>query len=285
MQGPERLHLATNGIVLHTVAVGDPKAPLVILLHGFPDFSAGWRSYWDPLAAAGFRVLAPDQRGYNLSAKPEGRAAYRLDVLVDDVLGLIDGAGKEKAILVGHDWGGAVAWWAAHTRPDRVDRAAILCVPHPLAMRAELQRFGEQARKSYYMGFFQLPGIPEALLGRGGGRPFFAQVAAGALPGTFDGREQEYCAAYAQPGALTGMLNWYRAARTPFPLPPEAPAKIPVPVQFYWGKREEFMVERLVGASLDLCERSERIDLDGTHWLPHERPEEILPHLLRFFRS
>ncbi len=285
MSGPERVHLATNGIVLHTITAGDPQAPLVVLLHGFPDFSEGWRDYLVPLAEAGFRVLAPDQRGYNLSSKPVGVASYRIETLVDDVIGLIEGAGRERAILVGHDWGGAVAWWAAHTRPERVEKLAVFCVPHPTVMRQAILRPGPQTLKSWYMGFFQLPGLPEWAFARDGGRPFFQQLEKGAIAPAFQGREAEYRAAWQQPGAWTGMLNWYRAARAQGGLPAEAPAKIPAPTQFYWGKREAFMIPELVDASLALCERGERIDLDGTHWLPQERPTEVLPRLLAFLKS
>ena len=122
----EDVHLTTNGVRLHAVAAGSHEGPLVILLHGFPEFWYGWRHQIEPLAAAGFRVLVPDQRGYNLSSKPEGLRAYTLDVLADDVLGLATALGQSTFSIVGHDWGGALAWHLAARNPDRISRAVIL---------------------------------------------------------------------------------------------------------------------------------------------------------------
>ena len=126
----EDVHLTTNGVRLHAVAAGPSDGPLVILLHGFPEFWYGWRHQIEPLAAAGFRVLVPDQRGYNLSSKPEGLRAYTLDVLADDVLGLATALGQSTFSIVGHDWGGALAWHLAARNPDRISRAVILNEPH-----------------------------------------------------------------------------------------------------------------------------------------------------------
>src|SRR4051794_28893294 len=147
----------TNGVMLHAVAAGPGDGPLVILLHGFPEFWYGWRHQIEPLAAAGFRVLVPDQRGYNLSDKPKKIPAYNLDVLARDVVGLIDDAGAARACVVGHDWGGAVAWWLGVKHPERLAKLALLNIPHPLVMRRALRRSSEQRRKSSYMFSFQLP--------------------------------------------------------------------------------------------------------------------------------
>ena len=127
----EFLPLRTNGITLHAAAAGPAEGKLVILLHGFPEFWYGWRHQIAPLAASGLRILAPDQRGYNLSDKPAGIAAYRLDTLADDVIGLADALGREHFAVVGHDWGGVVAWRLAARNPERVTRAVILNAPHP----------------------------------------------------------------------------------------------------------------------------------------------------------
>src|SRR3954463_14227547 len=153
--------IATNGVHLHVVEAGPEGGPLVILLHGFPEFWYGWRRQIEPLAAAGFRVLAPDQRGYNLSDKPRKISAYNLDLLARDVVGLIEEAGAGKARVVGHDWGGAVAWWLGVKHPERLAKLALLNIPHPLGMRRALRRSSEQRRKSSYMFSFQLPWLPE----------------------------------------------------------------------------------------------------------------------------
>ena len=156
--------IATNGITLHAVTAGPEDGPLVLLLHGFPEFWYGWRRQIPALAAAGFRVLAPDQRGYNLSDKPRELSAYRLDALAADALGLIDAAGRERAFVVGHDWGAMVAWWLALVAPQRVERLAILNVPHPYVFRRHLMNDAEQQKRSIYAGFFQLPWLPQSAL-------------------------------------------------------------------------------------------------------------------------
>jgi pimeloyl-ACP methyl ester carboxylesterase len=165
--GVGEVNLATNGIQLHAVEAGPRDGPLVILLHGFPEFWWGWRRQIEPLAAAGLHVLAPDQRGYNLSDRPAGVAAYDLDTLAADVIGLADAAGQRKVMLVGHDWGGLVAWWTASRHPHRVDRLVVLNAPHPAVMGAYMRRHPSQMLRSSYVGFFQLPFIPERLLAAG----------------------------------------------------------------------------------------------------------------------
>ena len=136
--GTERF-VRTNGLRLHVVEAGSEGGPPVVLLHGFPDLWYGWRRQIGPLAAAGFRVIVPDQRGYNTSDKPDGVAAYRVDALAEDVVGLLDAASLERAAIVGHDWGAVVAWWLGLAHPERVSRLGILNVPHP-AVHAHLRR-------------------------------------------------------------------------------------------------------------------------------------------------
>src|SRR5579883_3084125 len=121
---------ATNGVTLHVAEAGPADGRLVVLLHGFPEFWYGWRHQIDALADAGYRVLIPDQRGYNLSDKPKGRAAYDIDLLAADVLGLVDGLGQRQFLLVGHDWGAGVGWWIALQHPERLEKFAALCAPH-----------------------------------------------------------------------------------------------------------------------------------------------------------
>jgi pimeloyl-ACP methyl ester carboxylesterase len=143
---------------LHYVEAGD--GPLIVLLHGFPEFWFGWRLQIAPLATAGFRVVAPDTRGYNLSSKPEGFEAYAVDLLADDIRGLIGELGAESARLVGHDWGGTIAWTVAMNHPEVVDRLAILNAAHPRRLSEGLKH-PSQLRKSWYFFFFAVPGLPE----------------------------------------------------------------------------------------------------------------------------
>ena len=157
-----------NGVRLHYVEAGagagaGGTAPPVILLHGFPEFWYSWRHQLPALAAAGFRALAPDLRGYNLSGRPPGIRPYRIGALIGDVVGLIAHAGAARAVLVGHDWGGLIAWYAAMHLPDVVERLVVLNAPHPAPFARELRNPGQLVRRSYQF-FFPLPRLPDAAL-------------------------------------------------------------------------------------------------------------------------
>ncbi len=149
--------ITANGIKLHVQTDGPENGTSVVLLHGFPEFWYGWRRQIPALVEAGFRVIVPDQRGYNLSDKPKGVAAYDVDVLARDVIGLLDHFGIQKARLVGHDWGAVVAWTVALQHPDRLEKLAILNVPHPDVMTRFVLGNPAQRKKSWYVFFFQLP--------------------------------------------------------------------------------------------------------------------------------
>src|SRR3954447_14356517 len=157
MVEPRFRRIATNRISLNVAEAGPETGPLVILLHGFPEFWYGWRHQIGPLADAGFRVLAPDQRGYDASEKPAPVSAYALDTLANDVAGLIEAKGRPRAAVVGHDWGGIVAWWVAVRRPELLERLAVLNAPHPIAFRRYLRSSPRQLLKSWYAFYFQLP--------------------------------------------------------------------------------------------------------------------------------
>jgi len=282
----EHHFIPTNGITLHTVAAGPPDGPVVILLHGFPEFWYGWRRQIPALAAAGFRVWAPDQRGYNLSDKPKGLAAYRLDVLAADILGLIDATGQERVCLAGHDWGAAVAWRLAMTAPARLRHLAILNVPHMEVMWDHLRTDPEQMRRSLYAGFFQLPWLPEAMLAATNWRALSQAMQNSSLPGAFTDEDMiEYRRAWAKPGALTAMLNWYRAAlRRPPDLPSE---RVLVPTTIIWGMKDFALRGVMAAESAALCKWGELIELkDNTHWVQHEAAGVVNEALLtRFSRS
>jgi len=159
----EDLSFQNGAVDLHAIAAGPKDGPAVVLLHGFPEFWYAWHRQIEPLAAAGFRVIVPDQRGYNLSSKPLGVAAYALNELVSDVIAIADQLGREKIFLAGHDWGAAVAWSAALLHPQRIAKLAVLNVPHPSVMRKFLSTRPRQLLRSWYMFFFQLPWLPEAV--------------------------------------------------------------------------------------------------------------------------
>jgi pimeloyl-ACP methyl ester carboxylesterase len=186
---------------LHYVEAGD--GPLIVLLHGFPEFWFGWRSQIPELAAAGFRVVAPDMRGYNLSSRPHGVAAYDVGRVARDICELIKERGGTSVGLAGHDWGGGVAWTVAITRPEVVRRLAILNVPHPRPLRRGL-RTPRQLAKSWYILFFQLPWLPERI----GLRYFLRGMKQDSRPGAFTQHDlARYSEAWSQPGAPRGMIN------------------------------------------------------------------------------
>lgn len=281
----ERRVPLSTGISLHVVEAGPEDGPVCLLLHGFPESSFGWRTLIGPLAAAGFRVLAPNQRGYARSDKPRGIGAYRLDRMVDDAAALLDAVGAESARVVAHDWGGAVAWYLAAARPERVERLAILNMPHPAAMRRRILRDREQLRRSWYVFFFLLPWLPERSLRRQRWRKLRGAFRASSRPGTFSDEELDrYVADAARPRALTSMLHWYRAAFLR-PAPRPASWRVRVPTRIVWGVRDVAIVPELAAESAARCDRAEVVRLpDAGHWLHHEEPERVaslvLEHLL-----
>ncbi len=268
-----------NGVELHVVAAGDPDDPLVVLLHGFPEFWYGWRDHVPGLVEAGYRVLVPDQRGYNRSDKPDGVGAYAIENLSGDVRALIDSTGRESAHVVGHDWGAGVAWDLALRHPETVDRLGIINVPHPSVFEATLKSSPGQLRKSWYMFFFQLPRIPEWAQQRGG----FERLVEGletADEGTFTDEDIErYRAAWGREGALTGMLNWYRALFRAGEDPPRE--RVEPPTLVVWGEGDQFLLPEMASESVEYCAdgRLERFP-DASHWVQHERTEQVVELLV-----
>ncbi len=204
---------------LHYVEAGD--GPLIVLLHGFPEFWYGWREQIQPLAAAGFRVVAPDTRGYNLSSKPKGAKAYSSDLLAADIRGLILERGAESAHLVGHDWGGTIAWTMAMNHPEVVDRLAVLNAAHPRKLSQGLHHPG-QLRKSWYFFFFDLPEVPEAVV-HADRWHFFRHFLRDAHPAYKPEEIDRYVEAWSQPGAATAMINYYRSSVRTSPNAPQQP--------------------------------------------------------------
>jgi pimeloyl-ACP methyl ester carboxylesterase len=271
----------TNGLHLHVVQCGPTTGPLVVLLHGFPEFWESWRGQIAALAAAGYRVWVPDQRGYNLSDKPLGIGAYALPTLAADILGLLEAAGSRQAHVVGHDWGGIVAWYLAAQYPGRVASTTIINVPHPAVVAPNLWRVPRQLLRSWYIGFIQLPGLPERLIRRKNWR-FGAQALLGtSRPGTFSAAEVvRYKAAWAQPGALTAMLNWYRALRLPTGT---RWRRIPGPVQIIWGRQDTFLAAELAEFSRAQCENAQlHYFPEATHWVQLEEAAAVNDLILRF---
>jgi pimeloyl-ACP methyl ester carboxylesterase len=280
----ETERITCNGVTLNVIRAGPTNGAPVVLLHGFPEpASLCWQRQIRPLGEAGLRLLAPDQRGYNTSDKPEGVAAYTLDVLAADVLGILDAQGLPTAALVGHDWGGIVAWWTALRHPQRVERLAILNAPHPVAGQRYILTHPRQMLKSWYVFFFQLPGLPEAHLKRGNWRPLCRALQKTNRPGIFTENDlDEYRRAWSEPGAIKAMINWYRALVRHRPGPPPDP-RVHTPTLVIWGTEDRFLSRELAEASLTFCDQGRLEWVEGaTHWVQHEEPQRVNRLLIDF---
>jgi pimeloyl-ACP methyl ester carboxylesterase len=276
--------METNGVNLHVVMAGPSDGPLVLLLHGFPEFWYGWRKQMPALAAAGYHVWAPDQRGYNRSNKPQGVSAYAIDTLARDVVGLIEASGREQVYLAGHDWGAAVAWWVAGKYPERVKKLAILNVPHPAVMRRSVLEDDEQRKKSWYIFFFQLPWLPERSLSANDYTNMVRAIKGSSRRGTFSAEEiAAYKQAWSQPGAVTSMLNWYRAAVRNQGQGVEL-GRIHPQTLMIWGAADVALSQTMAQPSIDLCDDGRLVFLEeASHWVQHEEPERVNRLLLDFF--
>jgi epoxide hydrolase 4 len=271
---------------LHYVEAGE--GPLVVLLHGFPEFWYGWRFQIPALAAAGFRVVAPDMRGYNTSSKPPGVAAYDVDRLAVDVRDLIQERGAQAARVAGHDWGAVVAWVTAMNHPEVVERLAILNVPHPRRFLRAVRRPRQLAR-SWYMLFFQLPWLPERTA-RADGWRFFRVWSLGtaASPGAFTAQDiDRYVEAWSQPGAATATINYYRALFRQSPRRTEARIRVvQAPTLVIWGERDRYLGTELADPDpADVANLERVVRLPGaSHWVQHDEPERVNQLLTEFFR-
>lgn len=277
-----------NGIQIHTVESGPEDGLVVLFLHGFPEFWYGWRKQIPFFAAQGYRVVAPDQRGYNLSSKPAGAKAYRVPELIGDMVGLIAALGRERVFLVGHDWGAAVAWGLATYHPQLLHRVVIINVPHPAVMRETLRRQPDQLRRSWYIFFFQLPFLPQWIIRFRRYWLMRRSMRKTSLPGTFSEADLgQYATAWSRPGAFNAMLNWYRAAlryRNPASLADGKP--VDVPLLILWGAQDAFLRADMAPKSVARCRAGQlRTFSDATHWVHHEKSDEVNEAILNFFRS
>jgi pimeloyl-ACP methyl ester carboxylesterase len=259
---------------------GHRPGGVVILLHGFPQDRHCWERVTPTLAGSGYRVLAPDLRGYSPGARPAARSAYRNSELAADVLALADAAGAERFHLAGHDWGAALAWYLAGRHPERVASLAALSVPHPQAFAQALVSSSQLVR-SWYMAACQLPWLPERVLGRRGGLGFRDTLV---RTGLDQASADRYATRAADPAGLRGPLNWYRA----MPLRLREPAgPVQVPTMFIWGNRDRFVAR----TAAELCGRHVTgpyrfAELDGaSHWLPERSPDQVAALLAEHFAT
>jgi pimeloyl-ACP methyl ester carboxylesterase len=278
-------YATVNGVRLHYVEYG--KGPLILLLHGFPECWYAWRYQLPALAEAGYRVVAPDLRGYNLSDKPRGVHAYRMECFIGDVKGLIQTLGEDRAVVLGHDWGGVIAWQLAISEPQMVKKLIILNAPHPQRYLEALKTPGQLLR-SWYVLFFQLPWLPELMIRSFG----FAGLRQRLLnePVHADAFDEVtvkvYQRALAQPGALTASLNYYRAGFRSLVrgLRPNI-QPIEMPTLVIWGEQDRYLgADLLEGLEPWVKDLTVERFADASHWVQAEVPERVNERMLQFLR-
>ncbi|MBV0916868.1 alpha/beta fold hydrolase [Mycobacteroides chelonae] len=278
----KRLAAFTNdGLIFDVIDEGPLDAPVIIALHGFPESGGCWQDVTPALTKAGFRVLAPDQRGYSPGARPVGTRSYALDKLASDILALADQAGAAKFHVLGHDWGATLAWQLAGYHADRLLTVSALSGPPLQAFAAALPR--GQALRSWYMLLFQLPKLPEWLLMAGDGwglRKIF-----GPYTGMSEQTIRTTISLLGQSGAATAAINWYRARRH---RAASKPARIAVPTLFVWGDRDTTIGRAAADGTAGFIDAPYRFEIfeGASHWVVQERPVEtaalVLQHIERY---
>ena len=256
------------------------EVPLVVFMHGFPELWWSWRRQLTAFAEAGYWAVAPDMRGYNESSKPKDVRAYEVERLASDIDGLVRALGRKTAIIVGHDWGAVVAWRVAEQYPALVERLAILNVPHPLSMMKGLRQ-REQLMKSWYVFFFQLPFVPERMMRIRDFEVIRTMFREDGIPSS---DLEPYIEALKMPGAVTAMMNYYRAAirrvvakRTPKVL------KIECPVLVIWGDRDRALSKDMAEPPKRFVPNARVVHIpEATHWVQNVAPDEVNRLLLEF---
>lgn len=274
--------VVTNGVRLHVTEVGQPGNMCLLFLHGFPDFHHGWRQQAPFFEEKKCYVVMPDQRGYNLSEKPKGLEDYSLDKLAQDIQGLIENL-NQKVWLVGHDWGGTVAWRVAQKYPEKLHGMILLNAPHPDVFWEQLKANRQQWLKNSQWLFYQVPGLAETLLRVGNWEHFSHQFKRNARKGTIsEGDLKKYKEAWSQPGAFHAMLNWYRAFMQKKVML-KTSVKIEIPVLFIQGMQDQNLTPQMVKESLLQCQRATLKQLPNSgHWV-HLDQNDTVNHLILDF--
>jgi pimeloyl-ACP methyl ester carboxylesterase len=281
----EFIRVSANGLDFEVLAVGEGDR-LALCLHGFPEHAISWRAQIPLLVSLGYRVWAPNQRGYGNSSRPKKIEDYAIPCLLDDITALIDASGATSVTLIGHDWGAVLCWFYA-MRPVRpIERLVIMNVPHPKIFSRVLRTSWRQRLRSWYILFFQLPRLPEWLLGLNGARAIGEMFRGSATdPAQFpDDVIDVYRAQASRPGALTAMINWYRAAarirrqgeRTPTP-------RITIPTLMLWGEEDVALGKETTYGTREYVSDLQLHYLPGvSHWVQQDAPERVNEELRRF---
>lgn len=276
--------IISNGIRMHYVTQG--SGPLIVLLHGFPEFWYSWRHQIPFLAEHGYTAVAPDLRGYNDTDKP--RTGYDVATLVRDIEGLIKGLGQERAIIVGHDWGGVLAWVFAARYPQMTERLIIMNAPHPLAFLRELRTL-RQLRKSWYVFFFQIPWLPEYRLLRNNADDIGRMLRGAAVQKAVFPREvtAKFQEAMSKPGAMTAALNYYRQALRRLPSArASGEFHVSAPTLLIWGEQDIALgIELTTGLERWVDDISLQRIPDSGHWVQQEQPDKVNQLMLNFLQS
>jgi len=283
-----------NGIRLHYRTAGEGR--LIMFLHGFPEFWYAWKKQLAHFSRD-HQAVAPDMRGYNLSSKPADIAQYELKLLVEDVRALADHLGHKRFVLAGHDWGGVVAWAFAAAHPEYLDKLVIINAPHPAVFDRELRQNPAQQQASQYMLIFRTPAAEQMLSAGNFSALDHSLLQPGVAKGYFGPEDREaYLQAWSQPGALTGGLNYYRAAHAGPPAGPEQRAeelaaqvkalRIEVPTLVIWGEKDPYLLTgNLNGLEQYVPDLTVRRVPDGSHWVVHEQPELVNSYIREFIES
>jgi pimeloyl-ACP methyl ester carboxylesterase len=270
-------------LTFDVIDAGPADGPVVVLLHGFPQFNTSWNAVIDRLTAQGYRCLAPNQRGYSPGARPPRRRDYRIPEIVEDIRALIDASGAERVHLAAHDWGAAAAWAAAAELPDRIATLTSFSVPHPGAFLKGLVT-SRQGLMSWYMYFFQLPWLPERfLLGSNGSAVRMSKSLQSA--GQSRQAADRDATAMAAPGVLTAALNWYRAM--PLTDLRQAAGKVSVPTMYVWTDKDIALAEKPARNTVRYVTGDYRFEIlrGVSHWIPDECPDTAADLLLEWFAA
>ena len=264
----EEREVEAHGLSFEVLVAGPAEGEAVILLHGYPQNASSWREAVTWLSEQGYRAIAPSLRGYSPGANPREAAAYAMDELIADVIGIADAEGMRRFHLVGHDWGGALAWMLAGSHPERLLSLTVVSTPHPIALRSAL-RSSTQALRSSYMGFFRLPRLPELLMQAGNYAQMGLAMRASGLPKRAWERDRAHLRRI---GGLRGPLNWYRGAATRM----GKPRRTTVPTMYVWGRHDFALGRKAAHLTAKFVTGVYRfVDLDAGHWIPDCNAAEL----------